>query len=437
MHTVKALYEAYQQIILNEYSESFIKQQIDRLKKTAGAHVTDDTLRFYITRFDQIKTSKTAELKELIKSRIENKDPIFTAPAMVREHPQFGKIRKQFEQLQSNPLQLEFYNWKQLEAIVDAFPPPESKEAKQAAKSDKPPAEIVYNKDGILIFYGVDRQACQMFQSWARTKNLPKIQKAQQENFKPPERAHASDYPMHWYNFCIGWPGTGNLFDSYRFGRGGSDASIYYVYDNNKPITDKYHLIVVQARENGMFLVTDAFNSGDTTMSWEQLLKIQPKLAGAKDVLVFKPFSEKEQEYLATRDATPSDFSNFTNYNVQRAYIVTPERSGRPKKIYKKDYLKIDPRLQHEYINARSPAADVDPSETLDRLIKPFADSTYEEVVARNAKARQARAQGDPNWKDILGEDPTVAQSKQKQIYYYYNKLIKDYFEKVGKQAKK
>ena len=72
----------------------------------------------------------------------------------------------------------------------------------------------------------------------------------------------------------------------------------------NGSFKDKYHFFVVQTLKDSdlnnpnkkQFIVTSAMNDGDEQMSWNELLKIQPKLKGLEKVLAPKPISGEEKE---------------------------------------------------------------------------------------------------------------------------------------------
>jgi hypothetical protein len=449
-------------LLLEAYSEKFIKERIEYLKKTGGASVDENTLRMMINRFDSLKMTKRADLEKFVKDSITNKEQFFTAATGIGGKADEERLQKMYK----NPLQLEFYTFKNLEGVIDRFPPEEKKEIKKQLKErgEGPPIPIVYKNDGVIVFGARDVKDCQMFQRWARSQNLPKIKKLYDEGFPEPRtqetknKLNLDKYSMGWYHYCIGYP-SGPLYQSYRRGRaGGSWASMYYVYNNNKDITDPYHCFVVQAQNNGkLYLVTNAFNLGDHLRLWDNpgvtkdtprgelghgrpenergILQIEPKLAGAKDIMVFHPFSEDEQIAAAIENAEAKDFDSLNSYKAKKVYIETPKPStSKPRTIFKESFFKLPPELQHQYVNMRSPGPGQDPLEVLFNITKLFEDDDYFTYQKKSAKATEARKNGDPNWTDNLIND-AIYQSKPSTVALY-KKLITMILKEIGKKAK-
>lgn len=399
----------YSNIVLNEYSEGFLRQQIKRLKPQAGVYVSEDAIRQMLQRFDQLKTSQNTanRIKELLQQHIESGD--------IKVDPRNPKDAKRFENLKKQPFQVEYYNWSDLETIVHQFRDPgETAALKSDAPKGETGAEEIYSnkEDGLHVYFGQDPNACILFKRFLlQQKDAPRD-----------------------YTWCISNRRESNLFYRYRFGSYGSKkASVYFVYDETKPTSNKWHVFVIHVKEGNEYMVTSALNDGDRTLSWNEILKIQPKLKGLEKLFVYRPLNEDEQLYQVTMDAGPNDFSGFTSYNVKRAYIETG------KKIKQEDYLELPAELQHAYVNVRAPGAeDQDETSRLRKLLQLFANQVQSELNQRFAKAQEAGEQGasEAEWEKILFNDPVMIKSKKSQTYKYWTKLIDDTLNNMGAAAR-
>jgi hypothetical protein len=408
----------YSNILLNEYSEGFLRTQIKRLKPQAGAYVSEDAIRQMLQRFDQLKTAQTTanRIKELVQQHIESGD----IKADERKGP---KDIKRFENLKKQPFQVEYYNWQDLETIVHQFRDPSETAALKtdAPKGDAGAEEIYANpENGLHVYFGKDTNACILFKRFLlQQKDAPKD-----------------------YTWCIANNRQSNLFYRYRFGAyGNKKASVYFIYDESKPSTDKWHVFVIHVNEDNKYLVTSAFNDGDRTIPWNEILKIQPKLKGLEKLFTFRPLTEDEQLYQVTMDANPNDFAGYTSYNVKRAYIETG------KKINMQDYIDLPAELQHAYINVRAPGAEDDNMiKRLRKLLELFDDQDKNELNNRYAEAAEsgdvakakAKAAGldskdaSEEWIKILCNDPVMAKTKKGQTYKYWTKLVDDTLKDAG-----
>lgn len=429
----------YEQMVV-EYSEGFLKRQIERLQKQS-IHTTPETLRQMLNRFDQLKTAPNTkqEIKRIITTDIENGNIAPTNP----------KDQRRIENLKKDPWNVEFYNFPELEKVVHSFRDVGDKQAqKDVAKVSKSDtgAELIYETPdhSLQVFFAKDAKAGYSFKLWLIKNKEEEIKKA---NIKP-----VMGTGRGLYGWCISAPlDRGNLFATYRFSSySGKNASLYFVLDNKLPVTDNKHLVVIHAYENGNYLVTGANNDGDITMTWPQVVNYKPELKNLKNLFVYRPFSEEEQLYLVTKSAKPEDFSTFTP-RVKKAYIEL----GPQRKIYSKDYIelgKVDPSLpykdrqaaekfgsdlQHAYINVRSPnAEDPDMMSRMMKLLNLFQDSDVSEINNRIQKAMElankTTDENDISWEEPLFQDPAILQTKDKSVVNYWKKLIDDTLRGLG-----
>ena len=443
----------YEQILLENYNKDFYIKQVARLKPQAGPYVTEEQIKSKIKRFGDLKQTKGFELTKKIKDAInQGKLPPDQRQGAAIEpnvkgisadgielikntefkkltSPQKAKFKKYQAELQrvqmieKVPLEIRNFKWNDLEAIVDQFPDPEEKRALKRSQEQGAGNQLIYNQNNLKIYFGADGN-----QSFLIKQALIRY------------RDSVND-PAN-YNWCIAADPTGpsNFHQRYRFGDyGGVPKSSYFVHDLDKPSSDKWHAMVIQVGERGpkeepgkKYYVTSATNDGDIWRDWKEVLKIQPKLKGLEHLFIFHPFTEDEEILQQiTGQANAESFKKYTSFKVKRAYI----RTG--KNIYKEDYAKLDAVLQYAYINLRSPnAEDANGGTMLKKLMTPFADSNIQTDysdktnLAKNVGLRPNTTSEDVI--NVLIDNPTIAASKDTQIYTRWSSFIRDIIKGIG-----
>jgi hypothetical protein len=306
---ISKLIPLYEQVLLLEISEGFLKKQVERLSKL-NVYVEPETIKQMILRFEQLKNSQNTkiEIKNIIERGIENGD-------IKGETPQ---DKKRIENLKKAPWSLEFYNFENLEKVVHSFRGVEDKEAKKAAETKSKDsgygaAELIYESPDVQIFLAKTAQAAIDFKEWLVSHFAEKIKEA--------GITVRWDISQTLYGWCVAASlNRGNLFNRYRHDNNG--ASEYFVLDKKSKLKDLDHVLVIHAFKDGRYLVSNAYNSGgDLWLSWPEIEKRKPGLKGTKDIFKFLPYTEDEQLWLITRHAKPEDFAGFTS-RVKRAYIV-------------------------------------------------------------------------------------------------------------------
>ena len=103
---ISKLVPLYEQVLLLEISEGFLKKQVERLNKQ-NVYVEPETIKQMILRFEQLKNSANTklEIKRMIETGIDNKDIKAVNP----------QDNKRIENLKKSPWSLEFYNFAELE----------------------------------------------------------------------------------------------------------------------------------------------------------------------------------------------------------------------------------------------------------------------------------------------------------------------------------
>ena len=428
MMNISKLVPLYEQVLLLEISEGFLKKQVERLSKQ-NVYVEPDTIKQMILRFEQLKNSANTklEIKRMIETGIDNKDIKAVNP----------QDNKRIENLKKSPWSLEFYNFAELEKIVHSFRGVEDKEAKKAAetkiKDTDYGAELVYESPDktLQVFHAKDAKTAVAFKTWLVNYFAEDIKKL----------GLTVDWGIgrNLYGWCVAASlNRGNMFNNYRFGQGG--LSEYFVLDKKLKVNNPEHLLVIHAYKDGRYLVTNAVNSEDKFLKWPEIVSRKPELKGTEDIFKFQPYTEDEQLWSVTRSAKPADFAGFTP-RVKRAYIEL----GPQNKMFKNDWIalgtidptlthaeranltKINSDLQHTYINVRVPAPgnQASPLENAYVLLDLFADSKGKDIERRITKAFEL---GDVSVESspLYMDETILNHTLDKGVIKYWKKLVDD-----------
>lgn len=368
---LELIYE--QRILLNEYSEGFIKKEIQRLRPQVPRTISDDEIRQTIVRFDQLKTSKETGIR--IKNIIQDIVPAENSRSPEREAARIEKLKK-------TPFDVTLYTWKDLEFVVHQFVDPnerkalkgrltktedskdiETTEEKEGAVSKITGATFVHRKGDISIYCSKTKEQAIDIKLYLCKKN--NIESKQ-------------TFGVHTYGWCTNSI-TNNRWDEYRYRAGGTGASQYVVIDNSLPATHPEHVMILHAQQDGQYRVTDAFNNmtRERVGPWSLVIERQPKLEGLQDYITFLPYTA-EEEIKLIRDGglRAQNFKQLKTFKGKQSYIT---QGG---KIYKESYLKLDSVLQHHYINVQCHPDITDPnmSYRFNKVFHAFADQTIEDV---------------------------------------------------------
>ena len=202
--------------------------------------------------------------------------------------------------------------------------------------------EAVYNKNGIEVFYADNLRACIKYKG-----SMP-------------------------YSWCVARSDSSNMFYTYRFKP--YEPAFYFVKDvkaTEKELAaiakkggvsggfkNRYHFFVIQVPKNlnpednetPQYIVTSANNDGDTQMSWNEILKINPKLGGIKEVLKPKPFTpeERAQHERFKKGVNDNEFRKLS-YEDKKAYLDIYPTIARP--ITTKQFLMLPDDLKNLYVS--------------------------------------------------------------------------------------
>lgn len=176
-----------------------------------------------------------------------------------------------------------YTDWHSFESFVDAVRAQTQLKGEKLSNNLEIDAKPLFEKNGLEVYYADTPQACIKYKG-----SIP-------------------------YSWCVARPYSSNMFYNYRLGP--NNPAFYFVKDveaTQKELSstekftgkfnDKWHFFVIQvlktANINSLtdksYVVTSANNDGDVPMSWNEIVKIQPKLNGLQREFLPKPFSDEE-----------------------------------------------------------------------------------------------------------------------------------------------
>jgi hypothetical protein len=220
-----------------------------------------------------------------------------------------------------------YKTFKELEVFVD-YVAGQVKLSKGAGKSFTDidvSGEALGKKNGLEIYYAKDREACVKYRGG-----------------KP-------------YGWCVARSDAGNMYSAYRYA--GNEPSFYFVKDVaameeefREPFSgtfkNKWHFFVIQKTGDG-YIVTSANNDGDVAMSWDEILKIEPKLEGMEGYFKHVPLGDGEKElYARFKDGIDNEDFVKLSYEDKESYLDVKGIEG----INTYQFEKLPRDLKNKYI---------------------------------------------------------------------------------------
>ena len=175
--------------------------------------------------------------------------------------------------------------------------------------------------------------------------------------------SYKGDVPYSW---CIARTDASNLFYFYRLGE--LEPSFYFVKNKErtnkeletfkgKTFTDKYHFFVIQViknsnpedEDNQQYIVTSAENDGDEKMSWNDILKLEPKLINQQKIFVSKLLAPKEKELYKrfSKGISDKEFENLP-FDEKDMYLSIYVRENRP--LTDNQFKNLPYELKNKYL---------------------------------------------------------------------------------------
>jgi cytidyltransferase-like protein len=215
-----------------------------------------------------IKEYSESLIKKLIQ-KYKLEQPDLSDEDIRAEILEFDKIK---DKLDPNKRDITKYNWNDLQSTIQ-----DNKSTRiKAGKIDKNDIggdiNLVYNKDSITIYKADSKKACIKY--------------------------------GNGYSFCISARGSGNAFDTYRFGDEDEEQEPglpYFVFDSNRSsakengkFIDPAHLLVIFALDYGGYTVTEANNDGeDWFETFDKLVSKYSYLNGLENIIKYEDPSKK------------------------------------------------------------------------------------------------------------------------------------------------
>lgn len=212
--------------------------------------------------------------------------------------------------------------------------------------------ETIYEDEHIEIFHGSSGGACLSFRTKTETETA-----------------------KH-YSWCISAEPRYSAYGTYRF-KEGREYTIYFVRSKNRPVSDKWHVFVVQVyntadinrQDSIQYQVTSSLNDGEHYWSWATLLQTAPELNGYQQYFKpvplrpaekeeFKAYKEGAVNYCSLSYKKKQDFINVNHTLTDVQWDCSPDEIKKyflelgialPTHIYNK--VKEDPTMLNRYIS--------------------------------------------------------------------------------------
>jgi hypothetical protein len=343
--------------ILKEYSKSIIDQLITKWQTEMKKTLSNDDIKAKIEGFKQIAKPEALGKKVQL-TRDKKPGGIIVPKKFIESDPVTGKKPL-------DPLNILNYTWKDLETVLDAYGIKGEKTSKdthttqEAELVDVKGVPMVYDGDGVKVYEGSNYDNCIKLNYAFKYKG--------------------EDDKIYTYSFCIGRKEpASNQYYTYRFGRGGSFRSFYFVADttqdvkiegdpaNKENFKNWYHFFVIHAFDNGKFGVTDAVNyyspkhelAGDKGVSWEEIGNFMKKNGGEsgkeawdkiknlKDVFKYVSPSQEETDQALVRDNI-LNYEQFKDLNRNQKRIYISRRADEPNAFNSKMFSVLDVELKN------------------------------------------------------------------------------------------
>lgn len=230
----------------------------------------------------------------------------------------------------------------ELEVLVDYVKGQVDVAGKTSYKNIKIDAKPIFEDNKIIVYYADSPQACISYKG-----TIP-------------------------YGWCVARSDSSNMYYTYRFKE--HEPAFYFVKNKEKTnqefkilnllrnaatlsFKDKYHFFVIQVvkganpnnKEQKQYIVTSALNDGDVQMSWNEIVKIEPDLAGKENLFTSKPLEAKEKE-LYSRFINGISDEEFTKlpYDEKDMYLNIYVRSN--KHLSDSQFSSLPYDLKNKYI---------------------------------------------------------------------------------------
>ena len=328
LHDLYSKYIKSSESLLLEFSPAKTESLVTHFKQKHPDY-SDEVVKFVVKRFSELLNSKKPDGTDLLRADRNQRD----IDAIIAADNDDG--------------------WGVIYDIVYNFTKP-SKLPEELTKIPGIP-ELIIDSNGIKVWKANTKTKCEAIRQLIQT--TPGLR----ESFASLTPNEQNMPGAHRYGWCVTFAGNPHYF-GYREGQHGHPhRTFYFVYDENRPVTDLYHMSVVQpfltpfVANNISYpmLVTNVVNGGDLTMTFAQLEAIYPSLANHRDLIKYIPThtAEAQEQLLMNKryeDLDPVKRVESETY-LYRWYALNPTRP-----IPIERFLQLSQDYQNSFIRSRS-----------------------------------------------------------------------------------
>lgn len=329
----------------NDYWENTIRKEAFTYFKNLGVQINDEALLYYVN------------------SYIEN-----------------------FERLPENTPSILSMSFTDLEHILDSI---EAKDQGISGKKDYSGVEVIYDKDGLLIFQPKTKDQCIKLRNGR--------------------------------SWCTSREGGGNLYYNYRLE---NNLTLYYVIDQNKPYNDLNYAVVILVDEYGRKRLADGSNSGryagSTVIPWSEISGKVEKLSDKEDLFEPKPLSDDEMSVLRmyrNKRVGDNPIKELGGEQETEMWLemnspkLTPIQYKNLTKELKKKYIALGQSLNKEQIESSEPEViKYYLSKRMDSIVNSkVSNLSQEDIVLLNLPTmRKVKEDLKPRFMETLMSDSTA-----------------------------
>lgn len=329
----------------NDYWENTIRKEAFTYFKNLGVQINDEALLYYVN------------------SYIEN-----------------------FERLPENTPSILSMSFTDLEHILDSI---EAKDQGISGKKDYSGVEVIYDKDGLLIFQPKTKDQCIKLRNGR--------------------------------SWCTSREGGGNLYYNYRLE---NNLTLYYVIDQNKPYNDLNYAVVILVDEYGRKRLADGSNSGryagSTVIPWSEISGKVEKLSDKEDLFEPKPLSNDEMSVLRmyrNKRVGDNPIKELGGEQETEMWLemnspkLTPIQYKNLTKELKKKYIALGQSLNKEQIESSEPEViKYYLSKRMDSIVNSkVSNLSQEDIVLLNLPTmRKVKEDLKPRFMETLMSDSTA-----------------------------
>jgi ribosomal protein S7 len=205
-----------------------------------------------------ILTELTDRVKQQIRERFKQENDLLTDEQINYYLDRWDRYVNTFEPQFRDITRLAFA---QVERLIDDAVARSEIKGQGEVKQFDPNDDMIYNRNNLTILKGDLREKCINY--------------------------------GQGYTWCISRRDASNMFYTYRMRM--NEPMFYFVFDKDRPRNDVWHAVVIYVDSTGTYHAATATNPGDEQMTWDQIVRKQPKLKGLQQLFVHQPLTPEER----------------------------------------------------------------------------------------------------------------------------------------------